>query len=257
MGRMSSLRSRASHQTASTRSRVSAGRFLTAGAAAAITCLAIGGAVGVLPGSALGKSAHVSAGRAAGAGAGTHAAAAREYVNSSRSDLGGAGVADLTLPTKAAAPASNKPTVKQLTGGLLALSVLPRASGSGKRIVYDISQQQVWLVNADDSVARTYRVSGGRYDNLSPGSYQVFERDLHTSAFDDAAETMNYMVTFTRGVRALIGFHDIPRYSNGALVQTKVELGQRLSAGCIRQWEPDAEALWNFAPIGTPVEVLA
>jgi hypothetical protein len=48
---------------------------------------------------------------------------------------------------------------------------LPDDSGAGKRVVFDISAQQVWLVEADDSVVRTYPVSGSRYDQLDTGTY--------------------------------------------------------------------------------------
>jgi lipoprotein-anchoring transpeptidase ErfK/SrfK len=49
----------------------------------------------------------------------------------------------------------------------------------------------------------------------------------------------------------------VPRDNDGRLEQTKKQLGTPRSAGCVRQWEPDAAALWDFAPIGTPVVVTA
>ena len=61
---------------------------------------------------------------------------------------------------------------------------------------------------------------------------------------------MQYMVRFAHGKRAAIGFHDIP-VDDGELVQTREELGTPRSHGCIRQWRPDARALWRFAPVGT------
>ena len=38
--------------------------------------------------------------------------------------------------------------------------------------------------------------------------------------------------------------------------QTEAELGQRLSGGCQRQAPLDANFMWYFADIGTPVYVL-
>jgi lipoprotein-anchoring transpeptidase ErfK/SrfK len=38
--------------------------------------------------------------------------------------------------------------------------------------------------------------------------------------------------------------------------QTEEELGTRLSGGCQRQAKLDADFLWDFATIGTPVVVL-
>lgn len=134
---------------------------------------------------------------------------------------------------------------------------LPAASGSGKRIVYGISSQQVWLVDATNVVVRTYVVSGSKYDQLDPGTYEVFSKS-ETATSWHGTETMEYMVRFLRGTRANIGFHDIPvDASTGAEVQTLAELGTPLSDGCIRQDVVDAKALWDFAPVGTPVVVLA
>ena len=47
------------------------------------------------------------------------------------------------------------------------------------------------------------------------------------------------------------------RRKNGAPLQTAAQLGTPQSHGCIRQWQPDAIALWNFAPVGTKVVVVA
>jgi lipoprotein-anchoring transpeptidase ErfK/SrfK len=126
--------------------------------------------------------------------------------------------------------------------------------GTGKRVFFDISDQQVWLVRPNGTISRTYLVSGSRYDQLQPGTYKVFSKSAKTTSWNSKA-TMNYMVRFTRGKNAAIGFHDIPRYPNGASAQTLTQLGLPLSDGCIRQRSGDAKALWDFAPVGTTVVV--
>lgn len=134
-----------------------------------------------------------------------------------------------------------------------ATAPLPDDSGSGKRVVYDITGQQVWLVESDGTVARTYRVSGSRYDQLPEGTYEVFSTSRNTQSWH-GTETMEYMVRFHRGQNANIGFHDIPvATAGGDEVQTLSELGTALSDGCIRQDVVDAKALWDFAPVGTTV----
>ncbi len=133
---------------------------------------------------------------------------------------------------------------------------LPADSGDGRRIVFSESAQRVWLVGDDNVVQRTYLVSGSRFDNLDPGSYAVQARLRNATAFDYSG-TMEYFVQFTTGDNAPIGFHTVPRHNDGELEQTKAQLGTPLSAGCVRQWEPDAVALWEFAPVGTPVTVTA
>ncbi len=132
---------------------------------------------------------------------------------------------------------------------------LPPDSGEGMRIVYAITAQRVWLVGSDSVVARTYRVSG-RLDRPLPGEYEVYSRSRNTTSYT-GDESMEYMVRFAHGTRAAIGFHDIPVDAAGVEVQTQEQLGQPLSAGCVRQWLDDAIALWDFAPVGTKVVVVA
>jgi len=132
----------------------------------------------------------------------------------------------------------------------------PGDSGQGRRIVFDQSEQRVWLVEADGSVDRSYLVSGSRFDNLRPGTYRVLSRQRHAVSFD-LSGTMEYFVHFTTGRRAPIGFHAIPVFNDGTPEQTVAELGRPLSAGCIRQKKSDARYLWRWAPLGTTVVVTA
>jgi lipoprotein-anchoring transpeptidase ErfK/SrfK len=134
-------------------------------------------------------------------------------------------------------------------------ATLPPRSGSGRRVVFDMSEQRVWLVTPADRVRRTYLVSGSAVANLGPGHYEVYSRSRHAVSYD-YEETMRYMVRFTQGERAAIGFHDIPRDDRGRPVQTRAQLGTPLSSGCIRQARPDAVALWRFAGVGTSVVVV-
>jgi lipoprotein-anchoring transpeptidase ErfK/SrfK len=157
-----------------------------------------------------------------------------------------AGTAATTGPGASAPGPDLKPT---------ATAPLPEGSGSGRRVVYDISDQQVWLVEDDESVARTYPVSGSRYDQVDPGTYEVYSTSRHATGWH-GTETMEHMVRFTRGQRAAIGFHSIPvSAETGEPVQSLAELGTPLSDGCVRQDADDAAALYDFAPMGTAVVV--
>lgn len=133
--------------------------------------------------------------------------------------------------------------------------MLPADSGRGRRAVFSISRQRVWIVSAADRQLRTYPVSGSVYDNLKPGTYRVFSRSRHARGIDDSGR-MKWFVRFTKGPNAAIGFHNIP-VDKGKRVQTRAQLGTPLSHGCIRQAEPDAKAMWRFARLGTKVVVTA
>lgn len=149
-------------------------------------------------------------------------------------------------------PTSTPPSTAPGGGG----ADLPPGSGTGRRVIFDSARQRVWLVKADGNVARTYPVSGSTYDNLSPGTYHVYSRSLHARSFN-SNETMRYMVRFATGRVAPIGFHSIPVFPDGRLAEPRSQLGTARSNGCIRQWITDARVLWDFAPVGTEVVVLA
>jgi lipoprotein-anchoring transpeptidase ErfK/SrfK len=130
---------------------------------------------------------------------------------------------------------------------------VPEDSGEGRRVVFDLQQQRVWLVKANEKVKRTYLASGSLTDNLRAGTYEVYSRSEDATGIDGT--TMRWMVRFTRGDNAAIGFHDLPLGDDGRPVQRLRDLGTPQSHGCIRQAPGDARALWRFAPIGTQVVV--
>jgi hypothetical protein len=200
------------------------------------------------------QAGHGSGGADLGQSRGARAGQLLELASASRPN------SEPTAPAEAAAvtptPVETVPPTPAADVKPPARMAPPAGSGSGKRIVYGIAAQQVWLVDDTNAVTRAYLVSGSRYDQLEPGTYEVFSKSESATSWH-GTETMEYMVRFHRGARANIGFHDIPvDTSTGADVQTLSELGTPLSDGCIRQDVTDAKALWDFAPIGTPVVVL-
>lgn len=136
-----------------------------------------------------------------------------------------------------------------------AVTQLPSDTGVGKRVVFDISAQRVWLVDDADEVVRTYLVSGSLTDNLKPGDYHVYSRSRWAVGVDDSG-VMQYFVRFAHGRHAAIGFHSIPT-KHGHRLQSVAQLGTPQSHGCVRQRLADARRMWRFAPVGTDVRVIA
>lgn len=134
---------------------------------------------------------------------------------------------------------------------------LPENSGEGKRIVYDLDDNYVWLVEDGDDVKRSYLVSGTKFGQLEPGTFEIYKKREHTTSYH-GIETMNYMVSFYKTPKGNgIGFHDIPEFiDSGEPVQTLAQLGTSLSDGCVRQARPDAIALWEFSEVGMKVVVV-
>ncbi len=131
---------------------------------------------------------------------------------------------------------------------------LPVDSGSGRRIVYALTDQMVWLVDADDTILANYLVSG-RDGWPIPGTYSVFSKSPRTTAFLGNGITMRWMVRFAKTDKTNIGFHDLPRYADGRTMQTEDQLGTALSGGCVRQKYTDAVRMYRWADVGTTVVV--
>jgi hypothetical protein len=220
-------------------------RIAAVGASATVTVLAVGGVLGLVPGAQGSSLMHQSKLSGAAFSAGLEADGAVGDValsdqTSSSTAAEAAGVADPGAGSRL--PASLHP--------------IPAGTAAGKRIVFDLSEQRVWLVGADDRIVRTYLGSGSRYDNLRAGHFEVYSRSRYAVSYD-FAETMQYMVRFDHGDSSPLGFHTIPLDGDGRPIQTVEQLGTPLSAGCIRQAVPDAKALWRFSPIGTDVWIVA
>jgi hypothetical protein len=157
--------------------------------------------------------------------------------------------------TTSASPAVRPTPAEATPSPGSAVTQLPSDTGVGKRVVFDVSAQRVWLVDYADEVVRTYLVSGSLTDNLKPGDYQVYSRSRWAVGVDDSG-VMQYFVRFAHGRHAAIGFHSIPT-KHGHRLQTMAQLGTPQSHGCVRQRLTDARRMWRFAPVGTDVRVIA
>ena len=157
--------------------------------------------------------------------------------------------------TPESAPAPSTTPSPSPTRGHDTASALPADSGEGRRVVFAISEQRVWLVDRSDEVVSTYLVSGSLTDNLRPGRYEVYSRSRWAVGVDESG-VMQYFVRFAHGKSAAIGFHSIPTHL-GKPLQSSAELGTPQSHGCIRQAMPDAQRMWRFAQTGTRVVVTA
>jgi hypothetical protein len=235
------------------------GRLAVLGASVSVTGIAMLGGVGVLPSVASGSGGDDAVKDAAN----SVLAGAATTPSPEPSDAPPAGAKAKTKaattqgqPSPSDGPADGPADDMADNDASQLAPPVPDHSGEGKRIVFDQSDQRVWLVDEDETVEKTYLVSGSLYDNLFPGTYSVYSRSEQAWGVDDSG-TMRYFVRFTQGTNgSAIGFHDIP-VDDGHLVQTVAQLGTPQSHGCIRQEREDAIALWEFAPIGTEVDVTA
>lgn len=128
--------------------------------------------------------------------------------------------------------------------------------GTGRRVVYQRAGQRVWAIDDNEYIVRSYLVTGSQFNNEMPGKHKVYSKSEMTTGWNGQAD-LPLMVRWLDTERGAIGFHQIPTHkSDGSVYQTEAELGQRLSGGCQRQAPLDAQFMWYFAEIGTPVWVL-
>ena len=132
---------------------------------------------------------------------------------------------------------------------------LPNKSGSGRRVIYKINLQWVWVVDNQNNVVRVMPVSGRR-GVPTPGEYKVNSQSLRSYSLDFEGVWFNNMTRFALGpAGGNIGFHDIPK-KNGKVMQTEDQLGTFQGSGCIRMSPADAKFIFDFAKPGTKVVVL-
>ncbi|MCY4623300.1 MAG: L,D-transpeptidase family protein [bacterium] len=161
--------------------------------------------------------------------------------------------AELRLPEEGGATIRRNDEQLLWSAGLLP----PDVGLAGRQhLVYDRRGEKMmaWLVESDGTLTDSYLVSG-MFRNPPAGNYEIYSKS--PVAYGWRGGSMNHMVRFAYGRNGWrIGFHAIPVRSNGELVQSLDQLGQSLSAGCVRQRADKAAFLYEWAPIGMPVVVL-
>ena len=233
------------------------GRLAVLGASVSVTGIAMLGGVGVLPSVANGGSGgdgdtardttaegSVLAGAATTPSAQTVHGAVRRCVPQGRRRAGKVKNQPAVTSTSDAPQDDDRTRPSQTTPATAGGSSSTRAtSGSGWSTTTRTSSGPTWSRAASTTTSTRAPTRSTRGPSTPWG-------------IDDSG-TMEYFVRFTEGTNgAAIGFHDIP-IDDGELVQTVAELGTPQSHGCIRQERDDAIALWEFAPIGTEVDVTA
>ncbi|MGC9348793.1 MAG: L,D-transpeptidase family protein [Anaerolineae bacterium] len=124
----------------------------------------------------------------------------------------------------------------------------------GKKIVVDLAEQRTrvyengqllwdWAVSTGIETSPTHR-----------GTFQVLEK--HEEAYASQWDLwMPYFISvYSAGGGVENGFHELPILSSGARLW-EGNLGQPASYGCIILGIPAAETLYNWAEIGTTVEI--
>jgi len=111
-----------------------------------------------------------------------------------------------------------------------------RYRAHGRHVEADLTHQVLALIGAGDQVQRIYDMSSGKPSTpTAPGSFTVYNRTPGTN--DLGMVDSSYF----NGGDAIHGYAEVPPYA--------------ASHGCLRVPIPDAQAIYDWVQMGTPVDV--
>jgi LysM repeat protein len=133
-------------------------------------------------------------------------------------------------------------------------SVGAPASGSGKRIVIDLSEQRMYVYQSGQ-LLWTWVVSTGRPGQTTTvGHWKVLNKIPNAWASTWSLQMPYWLGIYWAG-SLQNGIHALPIMSNGQTLWAGY-LGQRVSYGCVILSTANARTLYNWASVGTPVDVV-
>lgn len=145
-------------------------------------------------------------------------------------------------PSASASAGAHSGTTKPKTP-----AAVPDASGTGRRIVYSLSQKTVWLVDASDAARRTFAVWPGTV-SPDPGTYTVGTRAEGPLTGSDGVK-IEHIVYFSAKSGVNIAF-------SNAVDGSSPPPAANTATGGVRMRTADGSALWTFGTAGTKVAVV-
>lgn len=133
-------------------------------------------------------------------------------------------------------------------------AVAPPAGGTGKRIVVDLSDQRMYVYQ-NGQLLWNWVVSTGRPGQTTAvGHWKVLNKIPNAWASTWSLRMPYWLGIYWAG-SLQNGIHALPIMSNGQTLWAGY-LGTPVSYGCVILSTSNAATLYNWAPVGTPVDVV-
>ena len=130
----------------------------------------------------------------------------------------------------------------------------PAAPGGGKRIVVDLSDQRMYVYQGGQ-LQWTWVVSTGRPgQSTAVGHFKVLNKIPNAYASTWSLQMPYWLGIYWAG-SLQNGIHALPIQANGQRLWEGY-LGQRVSFGCVILSTQNAATLYNWAPVGTLVDIV-
>jgi LysM repeat protein len=128
------------------------------------------------------------------------------------------------------------------------------AVGGAKRIVVDLSEQRMYVYQ-NGQLLWNWVVSTGRPgQETAVGHYKVLNKIPNAYAYTWSLQMPYWLGIYWAG-SLQNGIHALPIQANGQRLWAGY-LGQRVSFGCIILGTENAKTLYNWAAVGTPVDIV-
>ncbi len=126
-------------------------------------------------------------------------------------------------------------------------------SSSNKRIVIDLSEQRMYVYQDGQLLWKWVVSTGMPGADTIPGNFSVLTKIPNAYAYTWGLQMPYWLGIYWAG-SLQNGIHALPILPNGQLLWEGY-LGQRVSYGCIILSTENARTLYNWAEIGTPVDI--
>lgn len=131
---------------------------------------------------------------------------------------------------------------------------LPVASDSQKKIEIDLKKQRMFVFIDDKKIAEYVISTGKRTTPTKAGNFSIISKyPVAYGLIQGIVWTMPYFMGIYVASGTENGIHELP-FANGWR-EPVWDMGYPVSHGCVRLGIGDAEKVYNFAEIGTPVWV--
>lgn len=129
----------------------------------------------------------------------------------------------------------------------------------GNKLLYiDLSEQRANVIE-NGKIARQYPVSSGAYETPTPqGKFQIHRKQELRVSSQDTPYRMPYYMAFKQS--GSHGLHALPylgdeKTNSDFWHEARSHIGIPVSHGCVRFLPEDAEALYGWIEVGTPVYI--
>jgi len=142
----------------------------------------------------------------------------------------------------------------RIPSGGIAPAPAPAAPAGGRRIVVDLSDQRMYVYQNGQLVWNWVVSTGRPGQETAVGHYKVLNKLPNAYAYTWGLQMPYWLGIYWAG-HLQNGIHALPIQGNGQRLWEGY-LGQRVSYGCVILSTENAATLYNWAPVGTPVDIV-